>query len=45
MFPFGVTFYPDQWPRENWENEFLKISESGFNVVRFGEMAWNWVEP
>jgi beta-galactosidase len=45
MFPLGVTFYPDQWPKETWENEFLKISEAGFNVVRFGEMAWNWVEP
>lgn len=45
MFPFGVTFYPDQWPEERWEDEFSKISQSGFNTVRFGEMAWNWVEP
>jgi beta-galactosidase len=45
LFPFGVTFYPDQWPKEIWEKEFLRISESGFNAVRFGEMAWNWVEP
>jgi len=45
MFPFGVTFYPDQWPKDTWEKEFLRISESGFNIVRFGEMAWNWVEP
>lgn len=45
MFPLGVTYYPDQWPKENWENELLKISEAGFNCIRFGEMAWNWIEP
>ncbi len=45
MFPFGVTFYPDQWPKEYWDEAFSKISKSGFNIVRFGEMAWNWIEP
>mgnify|MGYP000954789939 CR=1 FL=1 len=45
MFPFGVTFYPDQWPKEYWEKAFSQIAASGFNIVRFGEMAWNWVEP
>jgi beta-galactosidase len=45
MFPFGVTFYPDQWPVETWEENFKNIKKAGFNVVRFGEMAWDWVEP
>lgn len=44
-FTFGVTFYPDQWPREIWEENYRKIKETGFNTVRFGEMAWDWVEP
>jgi beta-galactosidase len=44
-FPFGVTFYPDQWPQEIWDESFRKIKETGFNVVRFGEMAWDWVQP
>ncbi len=44
-FPFGVTFYPDQWPKDYWEKAFSQIAESGFNIVRFGEMAWNWIEP
>jgi len=44
-FPFGVTFYPDQWPKEYWETAFSQIAASGFNIVRFGEMAWNWIEP
>ncbi|MBN3033490.1 MAG: beta-galactosidase [Candidatus Saganbacteria bacterium] len=45
MIPFGVTFYPDQWPAETWEENFRNIKRAGFNVVRFGEMAWDWIEP
>lgn len=45
MLPFGVTFYPDQWPVETWEENFQNIKKAGFNLVRFNEMAWDWVEP
>jgi beta-galactosidase len=45
MFPFGVTYYPDQWPKESWDETFKQIKAAGFNLVRFGEMAWDWVEP
>ncbi|MFA5183205.1 MAG: alpha-amylase family protein [Syntrophales bacterium] len=45
MYPFGVTFYPDQWPLGTWEETFKQIKDSGLNIVRFGEMAWDWVEP
>ncbi|HTY12612.1 MAG TPA: beta-galactosidase [Candidatus Omnitrophota bacterium] len=42
---FGVTFYPDQYPKETWEKEFQNIRAAGFGIVRFGEMAWDWIEP
>jgi len=45
MLKIGVTFYPDQWPKEYWNRAFSEISNSGFKLVRFGEMAWNWMEP
>src|SRR3989339_470102 len=45
MYPFGVTFYPDQWPADSWEDNFRQIKAAGFNLVRFNEMAWDWVEP
>lgn len=45
MYPFGVTYYPDQWPKETWDNTFKEIKEAGFNIVRFAEMAWDWIEP
>ncbi len=42
---FGITFYPDQWPEDYWQKAFSEIKETGFEVVRFGEMMWDWVEP
>jgi beta-galactosidase len=45
MIPFGVTFYPDQWPENAWEKNFKEIKAAGFNLVRFGEMSWDWIEP
>jgi beta-galactosidase len=45
MLPIGVTFYPDQWPKEYWNKAFSEIAAAGFKIVRFGEMAWNWIEP
>lgn len=45
MLPIGVTFYPDQWPKEYWNKAFADIAASGLKVVRFNEMAWNWIEP
>jgi len=44
IFPFGVTFYPDQWPKDYWEKAFSQIAAAGFSIVRFGEMSWDWVE-
>ena len=45
MFPFGVTFYPDQWPKDTWDESFRQIKSVGFNCVRFNEMAWDLIEP
>lgn len=45
MLQIGVTFYPDQWPKDYWNKAFSEIAASGFKIVRFGEMAWNWMEP
>ncbi len=42
---FGVTYYPDQWPKDIWDKEFSKIKEMGFEIVRFAEMAWDFVQP
>jgi len=45
MFRFGVDYYPEQWPEENWEVDAQLMSEAGFNVVRLAEFAWAKMEP
>ncbi|MFH1387462.1 MAG: alpha-amylase family protein [bacterium] len=45
MIPFGVTYYPDQWPEKTWDNTFRQIKEAGLNIIRFNEMAWDQIEP
>ena len=45
QFMIGSAYYPEQWPREQWESDFRKMRELGFNVVRMGEFAWVYFEP
>lgn len=40
----GSSFYPEQWPESQWENDFAKMREIGFNTVRMGEFAWGFFE-
>jgi beta-galactosidase len=44
-FLLGVCYYPEQWNRSMWEDDFCRIAELGFNVVRMGESAWSVWEP
>lgn len=36
-FLYGVVYYPEQWPEELWDSDYLRISQTGMNVVRMGE--------
>ncbi len=44
-FMTGSSYYPEQWPRSEWEIDFKKMQELGFNTVRMGEFAWALFEP
>lgn len=44
-FRFGVTYYPEHWPAENWPRDLDRIKAAGMNVVRLGEGAWWYWEP
>jgi beta-galactosidase len=44
-FLYGVVYYPEQWPEELWDSDYLRISQTGMNVVRMGEGAWSFWEP
>jgi len=40
----GSSYYPEQWPHERWAEDFAKMREIGFNLVRMGEFAWAFFE-
>lgn len=45
MFPFGVQYYrPPTPPAEDWERDFARMKETGFNIVR-GWLMWSWMNP
>ena len=41
----GVCYYPEQWPREKWEDDARRMKELGLAWVRIGEFAWTHMEP
>jgi beta-galactosidase len=45
MFYFGVDYYPEHWPEEDWPQDARLMAEAGFNVVRLAEFAWSKMEP
>lgn len=43
--PVGVYYYPEQWPKEQWERDVKKIASMGFEFTHIGEFAWSTMEP
>ena len=41
----GTYYYPDQWPRSQWERDFANIASHGFKIVHMAEFAWRSLEP
>jgi beta-galactosidase len=45
LMTIGVYYYPEHWPQEQWERDFAKMEEMGFEFVHMGEFAWAFMEP
>ena len=45
MLELGVCYYPEQWPRDKWEEDARRMVELGLAWVRIGEFAWSKIEP
>lgn len=45
LFAMGVYYYPEHWPREQWERDLKNIADLGFEFTHFGEFAWAFMEP
>ncbi len=41
----GVYYYPEQWPREDWEKDIRKMKSMGMHHVHMAEFAWIHMEP
>ncbi len=41
----GVCYYPEHWPREQWEQDAQHMQELGLSTIRIGEFAWSRLEP
>jgi beta-galactosidase len=41
----GTYYYPEQWPREQWERDFDNIAAMGLQIVHMAEFAWFSLEP
>lgn len=41
----GTCYYPDHWPRENWQQDIDNMLDMGLNVVRVAELSWSAMEP
>ncbi len=42
---FGVAYYPEHWPEENWAKDAKNIKKCGIDGVRIGEFSWSRLEP
>ena len=41
----GTYYYPEQWPREQWQRDFDNIAKLGLQIVHMAEFAWFDLEP
>jgi beta-galactosidase len=41
----GTYYYPEQWPRQQWERDFDNIAKMGLQIVHMAEFAWYELEP
>ncbi len=45
LMTIGVYYYPEHWPREQWERDFKNMAGLGFEFTHFAEFAWAFLEP
>ncbi|KRE89320.1 beta-galactosidase [Frateuria sp. Soil773] len=42
---FGVFYYPEQWPRGQWQRDLDGIARLGFDFTHMAEFSWTYLEP
>jgi beta-galactosidase len=41
----GTYYYPEQWPKAQWERDLKNIHDLGFEFTHYAEFAWALMEP
>ena len=41
----GVYYYPEAWSPDQWDRDFKKMSDMGFEFTHMAEFAWAQIEP
>ena len=41
----GTFYYPEHWPETQWDRDFKKMADMGFEYVHMAEFAWAFLEP
>ena len=44
-FSLGVCYYPEHWPEDLWRDDFQRMRDLSFSVIRVAEFAWTIFEP
>jgi beta-galactosidase len=44
-FALGVCYYPEHWEESLWADDFRRMKEMNFSVIRIAEFAWSIFEP
>jgi len=45
MVETGVYYYPEAWNPNQWDRDFKKMADMGFEFTHFAEFAWAQLEP
>src|SRR3954469_5231431 len=45
LMRIGVYYYPEHWPREEWDRAFANMEKLGFEFVHMAEFAGENMEP
>ena len=41
----GTCYYPEHWPESMWKDDLQRMLDTGIEVIRIAEFAWNLTEP
>ena len=41
----GTCYYPEHWPEAMWKDDIRRMLDTGIEVIRIAEFAWNKTEP